>query len=313
MFRTLLNDPACHTDTVTALAWGRDGSLVTASIDETLTIHDVAAPESDGAAADSGASSAIALTPRHVVKDLDLGIVSLSAARHANIVAGATMDSVVKVWALDSGEELLSVDPGALQAWCVDWHPSKPILAATTHSGAVSLLDGETGEKRRAIDTRAGFASCVAFSPDGGAVATASLEGKVSVMDVETGALLHSAEPHRRPIRSLVWAPDGTRLLTGSDDARVTVLDVGSTGLSAVHSLAGHTAPVTAVAMRPDGLQAVSASADTTARLWDLRAREPVHTFRSHEERIGAADYSADGVRVATGDDAGRVCVHAAN
>jgi WD repeat-containing protein 61 len=249
---------------------------------------------------------------RATVGGLELGVQSLSCCRHTDLLAAVTMDSAVRVWSLPSMSDAVTFDPGALEAWHVTWHPSATILAATTHSGGVNLFDGLTGERRGALTTKTGFAVHAAFRPDGDRMAVVSMDGHLSVFDMGTESLLHSTEAHHKAVRWCQWSPDGSQLFTASDDGRVGVFDVSSEGLSTAFCLTGHAAGVNCLSVRDDGLQVASASSDRSVRVWDVRARESLHSFGSHEAPVLAVAYNKGGSKLASGDEDGTVCLHSA-
>ncbi|MCX5655274.1 MAG: serine/threonine protein kinase, partial [Planctomycetota bacterium] len=68
--------------------------------------------------------------------------------------------------------------------------------------------------------------------------------------------------------------------------------------------LSGHEREVLCVAISPDGRWLVTGSADTTARLWDLTAKDPAAApiiLRGHEDRILCVAISPDGRWLVTG------------
>ena len=76
--------------------------------------------------------------------------------------------------------------------------------------------------------------------------------------------------------------------------------------------LRGHTGPVTRVATSPDSRWAVTASEDTTARVWDLQARDPAATsgvLAGHAGEIRDLVISGDGKCVVTADSKAEIRV----
>ena len=72
--------------------------------------------------------------------------------------------------------------------------------------------------------------------------------------------------------------------------------------------LLGHTESVERVRWNADGTRLVSASLDGTARTWDVRAGQPLATFR-HNGRASGVDISPDGTRVVSFATQGDPCV----
>ncbi|CAN0567485.1 unnamed protein product, partial [Ectocarpus sp. 12 AP-2014] len=99
-------------------------------------------------------------------------------------------------------------------------------------------------------------------------------------------AKLHQKlEGHAMPIRSLCFSADGSLLFTASDDMRVNVYDVKNTSL--VASFTGHTSWVLSVDCCPDGRHFATGGSDQTVKIWDMAAKECVHTFDSaHNNQV---------------------------
>ncbi|CAN0446070.1 unnamed protein product [Ectocarpus sp. 12 AP-2014] len=133
------------------------------------------------------------------------------------------------------------------------------------------------------------------------------------------------------PIRSLCFSADGSLLFTASDDMRVNVYDVKNTSL--VASFTGHTSWVLSVDCCPDGRHFATGhrkhvfprcvcpcfrvlyvfgslehrrGSDQTVKIWDMAAKECVHTFDSaHNNQVWSVAYSPAGDKLVSGCDDG--------
>jgi len=66
-------------------------------------------------------------------------------------------------------------------------------------------------------------------------------------------------------------------------------------------ALAGHTGAVFSAAFSPDGMHVVTASQDKTARVWDLRQKQPSFVaLEGHQHWVVSAAFSPDGTHVVT-------------
>jgi WD40 repeat protein len=76
--------------------------------------------------------------------------------------------------------------------------------------------------------------------------------------------------------------------------------------------LRGHDRAVTAVGISPDNHWLVTGSGDSTARLWDLTAKDPAASpvvLRGHESEIRAVGISLDNHWLVTGSDDETACL----
>jgi len=127
----------------------------------------------------------------------------------------------------------------------------------------------------------------------------------VAVWSVDKGEFLYSLAGASGGVVSL--ASNGPWVLTGSRDAHVRVWDV-ETGRQLL-TLVGHTAAVTHVAVADKGATALSRSDDGTTRVWDIGSH--VGSGDTAAAEIACAALSPDAQRLAVGDVAGVVAVHA--
>lgn len=82
---------------------------------------------------------------------------------------------------------------------------------------------------------------------------------------------------HAQPVAAVAMSSDGKWVLSGGDDHSLLLWDAFAG--TAVRSLEGHEGHVTAVAMTADGHFALSGSEDGTVRLWDLRRARALKTL----------------------------------
>src|SRR5262249_39294541 len=107
----------------------------------------------------------------------------------------------------------------------------------------------------------------LAFSPDSKLLATASNDGALLLWDVRTGR--PAGPPLSRPVSfGGEWTRTADRHL-----GEVEALFVLPTEFDGLHR----------VAFSPDGKLLATASMRGWVRLWDVRARRPVHSMRHHD------------------------------
>jgi WD40 repeat protein len=96
--------------------------------------------------------------------------------------------------------------------------------------------------------------------------------------------------------------PDGRQLAAGSDapEALVKIWDTATDQV--LHTLCGHEAAAFKLAYRPpDGRHlAAAGNGDGTARLWDTKGGELMHTLREPTDKVWGVPYSPDGQHLAT-------------
>jgi WD40 repeat protein len=171
------------------------------------------------------------------------------------------LDAGLKVWDMQTGQELRTLHGHTAVVYCVAFSPDGRRLASGSRDQTVKLWDVTTGREVLTLRGHVSDVRSVAFSPDGHRLVSASADQTVRVWDA-TPAAGH--------------------------------LDQGSL------TLRGHGDEVNRVAFHPlDRRVLASAGADGTIRFWDLQSGHPVHTIHGHDGVVSGLAFTSDGRRLA--------------
>jgi WD40 repeat protein/serine/threonine protein kinase len=218
-------------------------------------------------------------------------------------LASASADKTVKIWDVEKGQEILTLQGHVEVVVSVCFSPDGKRLASAggdpdiRHRGELKVWDAETGVEVLALKGHTDHVASVCFSPDGKRLASASADNTVKVWDAETGVEVLTLKGHTRWVHSVCFSPDGKRLASASPDERVKVWDATS-GLE-VHTHNDHGA-VTSVCFSPDSKRLASASRDQTVKVWDVEKDHEVHTLSGHTGLVISVCFSPDGKRLAS-------------
>jgi len=286
MYRATVRNEQAHADGIWSVAWTSKNQILTGSVDE------------------NAKSWNTDLQALHTFGGHRLGVISVQTNSTGTGAVTSSIDSVLRFWDLDNGQEDGSIDAGPVEAWSCALSPTDELVAAGSQRGAVNLWRVAGREKAASLQARDKFVMSVAFIPDGNTVAAGSLDGVISVFDVTTQKLIHKLEGHSMPVRSLCFSPDGSLLFTASDDMSVNVYDLARAQL--VDSFTGHTSWVLGVACSPDRRHFATSGSDRTVKIWDLAGKECIHSFDScHEDQVWSVAYNMDGTKLVSGGDDG--------
>lgn len=147
----------------------------------------------------------------------------------SKLVASGDMSGLIKVWRVESKEEIWSFEVGDLE-W-FEWHPCAPVLLAGTADGNTWMWKIPSGECKTFQGP-----SCQATSgkilPDGKRAIVGYEDGSLRLWDLKRGDAVYAIkghEGHRGALTSMACSKDGSLVLTGSVDGHAKLIST-STG-----------------------------------------------------------------------------------
>ncbi|MBY0524865.1 MAG: sigma-70 family RNA polymerase sigma factor [Gemmataceae bacterium] len=256
-------------------------------------------------------------------------------ALDGKVVVSAGEDGTIRVWNLETGEEMHRIAP-LLPAGVDDVGDLKPPLAVDSSHGspavalapdgrtlayaaqdgdtwAIRFWDVATGKPIRKIPARRARIGTLAFSPDGKLLATRGVASVIHVYDLATGKQLHELHGKKDDDQlrylsgdraPLVFAPDGKTLATSemqhlnNTPAPSVELWDARAGLRTVRiETAGSRLPK-AIAFAPDGKR-LAVAEHNFIRVYDVKKHKLMHTFKVGDESRSLA-FSPDGTMLAS-------------
>lgn len=300
-----------HSDAVICVAFNSDGTrVVSRSENGELIVWNLTARAETFAVEGDDVVGCVAFSPD--------GTRVVSGGEPTYIYQAA---GVARVWDIATGEEILTLNTGALGVNGVAYSPDGTRIVTggettDTNGGggnSIKIWDGASGAEVVGLESRLPEVFSVAFSPDGTRIVSGSGrihfntsgrrdEGTVEVWDAASGAKLIELSGHTGSVYSVAFSPDGGQIVSGSADKTVKLWDT-ATGAN-IHTLQGHTDRVCSVAFSPDGGQIVSGSADKTVKVWDTTTGTNTHTLKGHTGKVSSVGINPDGTRIISGSSA---------
>jgi WD40 repeat protein/serine/threonine protein kinase len=241
-------------------------------------------------------------------------VTSVAFSSDGRRLASASLDRTVRLWNLETGQEILRLPGHAASVESVAFSSDGRHLASgggdwqTGRPGDVKVWDATTGKELLHLAGATDCVSTVAFSPDGTRVA-AAVAGRLTACDVATGqaALTCPCPPGAHVV---TYSPDGRDLAAAFHDGAVLVWDAATGREQRV--LRGHLSAVRGLAYAPDGQRLASAAWDGAVKVWDRATGREVYTVTGQRLPLVGLVWSPDGERLAAASGDGSVLLWSA-
>ena len=100
---------------------------------------------------------------RHTLEGHALGVLSVDINAQGNMAASSSLDAHIRLWDIETGKQVKSIDAGPVDAWTICFSPDSRLLASGSHTGKINLFGVESGKKESALDTRGKFTLSIAY------------------------------------------------------------------------------------------------------------------------------------------------------
>ena len=240
-----------HDGAVNAVAYLRDGRIVTAGADARIGIWTPGQQQ-----------------PDKILKGHSAPIAGVAVSPDNTVLASASWDRTIRLWPLN-GEEPRVLEGNAQNANGVAFSPDGKNVVSAGYDATIRIwkLTGG-GEIVRNLPTPL---NDVTVAPDGEIVA-AGANGKVYFLSA-SGEVLDELEASSTPVISVAISSDGSLVAAASIRGSVAVIERKNRRLA--HTLVGPGLPVWSVAFLPDNRTLLTGGTDRMIRRWDASSGEP--------------------------------------
>jgi len=264
-----------HEGAVNAVAYLKDGRVVTAGADAHIAIWTPGRPSPDAVL--DGHSGPIA---------------SLAVSPDGTTLASASWDRTVRLWPLAGGA------PRVLEGYTqnvngVAFSPDGREVISAGYDASLRIwpLSGSGAEIIRNLPTPL---NTVAVAPDG-EIVTAGADGKIYFLSPQ-GETRGEVPASATPIIAVAVTGDGALIAAAGIRGSVTVIE--REGRKLAHTLVGPGLPVWSVAFFPDSHTLLTGGTDRMIRRWNAVSGEPIDAVvvGAAEDPLGAyaGDHGAD-------------------
>ncbi|XP_061523398.1 angio-associated migratory cell protein isoform X1 [Phycodurus eques] len=218
-----------------------------------------------------------------------------SFSHDSSLVASGDMSGLIKVWKVETKEEIWSFEVGDLE-W-LEWHPCAPVLLAGTDDGNVWMWKIPGGDCKT-FQSSACQATSGKVLPDGKRAAVGYEDGSVRLWDLKQGNAIHhikGQDGHQGALTCLACNQDGSLVLTGSVDGCAKLINTATGKVVGVFSSDGGKAKASEEQDGSNSVESVGfcntlplaavAYLDGTLAIYDLSTRVLRHSCR-HEAGV---------------------------
>lgn len=225
-------------------------------------------------------------------------VMSVAIATDKKTLASGSTDKTVKLWNLDTGEEIHTLKGHTDSVMKVSISPDGKILASGSSDRTIKLWNFTTGQEIRTLQGHGDAITDLAFSPDKKTIASGSNDKTIKLWNLGTGEEIRTYKGHISKVTSVAFSPDGKVIAAGSSDKTIKLWNV-STG-EEFRTLKGHNETVTQIAFSPDGHTLASGSADTTIKLWNVANGQEYRMLKGHNGTVWSVIFSYDATMLAS-------------
>ncbi|MBO6717568.1 MAG: WD40 repeat domain-containing protein [Rhizobiaceae bacterium] len=229
-------------------------------------------------------------------------------------VATATWDSTVRIWDVETGEEInvLVGHEGPING--IVYSPDGSRIAtssgdyywSSSNSGdqTARLWDATSGAEIAVLRGHEGHIRSIEFSPDGSRVLTASNDNTARIWDAADGREIRTLTGHSDTVSRAVFSPDGNKVATSGFDGTARVWDANTGRETAKAVPEGEFLYLYDVAFSPDGQWFAASGDDGIVYVWEAEGAEQVAALE-HGNDVNALEFSPDGKLLAGASDNG--------
>ncbi|MEL6927111.1 MAG: NB-ARC domain-containing protein [Cyanobacteria bacterium J06600_6] len=220
---------------------------------------------------------------------------------NARILASASADKSIKLWNLDSGQEIATMygHEAVVRSICLS--PDGKILASGSEDATVKLWDLDTGQTLKTLTEHEGEIWSVAFNSNGKVLASASFDETVKLWDSITGKCLKTLREHQSWVFAVAFSADGNLLASTSSDRTIKLWDI-ETG-KCVRNIQEDTGYSQLVVFSPDDRLIATCNGIHQIKLWQVDSGKCLGIFSGHTALIGSIAFDQDNQTIASSSE----------
>jgi serine/threonine protein kinase len=214
----------------------------------------------------------------------------------------ASRDGTLRLWDLESGQELRTLHGHTSGVTCVAWIEGNSV-ASGGQDRVIRLWDVGSGAEVRRFEGHRERVWTIAVAADrrwllsGGGALGPRKDNALRLWNLDTGKELARFLGHTDQVNCVVFAADQQHILSGGNDGTLRLWDLKSG--KETHCLQGHVGAIWSLALSADGRRVLYAG--ESVRLLDLPSDGEECWLFHHPETVTSVALSADGKQFLSG------------
>ncbi|KAF9647178.1 WD40 repeat-like protein [Thelephora ganbajun] len=214
-----------------------------------------------------------------------------------SLVVSGGCDKVVRVWDVETGRCIHTLEGHRATIRCVSVLDHRPIAVSGSRDSTLRVWDIDSGQLLRVLEGHQSSVRCM--DAHGSIVVSGSYDNTCRVWDIDTGLCLHVLRGHLNQIYCVSY--DGIRIASGGLDTHVRIWDPVSGACLAL--LQGHTALVCQIQLSPTIL--ATGGSDGRVITFSLETYSILQRIAAHDSSVTTLQFDEN--FLVTGGNDGRV------
>jgi WD40 repeat protein len=243
----------------------------------------------------------------HVLQEHQGRIRSVAFNSDGSKLATGSDDTTIKVWDVQTGNCLTTLEGHTKVISSVVFHPDGQILASGSGDTTIKIWNISRGKCQKTLSGHTRWLLSIAFHPAGKILVSSSGDGTLRFWDYHNDKCIKtitSEETDCTSIWSIAFSHDGKTLASGQENS---VIKLWNTKGKCFQTLTGYKDRVMFLAFSPDDLILAGASEDRNLRLWNVKDFNCVKNLQAYDLWIISLTCSPDSRIIASGSNDGKI------